>query len=95
MPERMMDRKSRQRAAAMASRLERQRRTAAMTKCGCGNVAARGSSLCGRCEEEERELREADQKQANLRFFFEAVAASPDIPEPVKQAAAICADDLI
>ncbi len=33
----------------------RQRATAAMTKCDCGNVARLGQTQCGRCEDETDE----------------------------------------
>lgn len=51
------------------TREERRRETAAMTKCGCGNVVRLGTDKCGRCHELANE--QAAREQAAERAMEE------------------------
>lgn len=57
-------------ARQTAQRLERRRRSAAMTKCRCGNVAGLGQVQCGRCRDQQA-AEDAAAKLKRLDIVFQ------------------------
>lgn len=55
-------------ARSERERLERRRRSAAMNKCPCGNVAGLNSTHCGRCRDEQAAEDAAKLKRIDIVF---------------------------